>query len=96
MEKRYCEKCGRPLDHDDKEYCKGCYDYKNDCMYEQEEQEDESIYRNNGLGIALKFIGAIEIIVGVIAGIMLFEDEFAVGLTVIAVTIVSGLLVAGI
>lgn len=96
MEKRYCKKCGRPLDHDDIEYCKGCYDYKNGRMHEEKIVENERLDKSNGLGTALKVISAIEIIVGIIAGIILFEDEFTIGLTVIIATIVSGLLVAGI
>lgn len=97
MEKRYCKKCGRPLDHDDKEYCKGCYDYDNKELYVQnDDKEDSYTNRSNGLATALKFVAMIEIIVGVIAGIVLFENEFFIGMSVLIATVVSGLLIAGV
>lgn len=40
MEKRYCKKCGRPLDRGDVDYCRGCI--------EEENEESYLEYKNQG------------------------------------------------
>ena len=41
MEKRYCKKCGRPLDRGDIDYCRGCF--------EEENEESYSAYKNKSI-----------------------------------------------
>ena len=50
MEKRYCKKCGRPLDKGDIEYCRGCFEEENEQNVEEYQQkqylEKENSYTN--------------------------------------------------
>ena len=50
MEKRYCKKCGRPLDKGDIEYCRGCIEEENEQNVEEYQQkqylEKENSYTN--------------------------------------------------
>ena len=50
LEKRYCKKCGRPLDKGDIEYCRGCFEEENGQNIEQYQQkqyaEKENSYTN--------------------------------------------------
>lgn len=57
---------------------------------------DESGNRNNGISIALKLIGIIEIVGGIISALSLFEDEFWLGLGILVGAMVTGMLIVGI
>lgn len=82
MEKRYCKKCGRPLDRGDIDYCRGCVEEKNGQTVEQYQQkqysEKEKSYTNTvaskfSLVVSImKFLGYGATIIGFIA---LFSNE---------------------
>lgn len=61
MEKRYCKKCGRPLDKGDIDYCRGCTNHENKVQkttYTNMVANDFNIWsRNvNGIGIIISII----------------------------------------
>lgn len=57
---------------------------------------DESDNRNNGISIALKLIGIIEIVGGIISALSLLNYKFWLGLGILAGTIATGMLIMGI
>jgi len=46
MEKKYCKKCGRPLDKGDIDYCRGCFEEENGQSY-SEYQKNLQYDKNN-------------------------------------------------
>lgn len=50
MEKRYCKKCGRPLDKGDIEYCRACFEEENgqtiNQYYQKQHSDKENSYTN--------------------------------------------------
>lgn len=47
MEKRYCKECGRPLDRDDIDYCKGCVEKENEESYSEYQNKIEDKKENS-------------------------------------------------
>ena len=50
----------------------------------------------NGISLALKVIGVISIIAGLITGFILFEDEFFIGLAILIGSVITGTLILGV
>lgn len=106
MEKKICENCGRPLDRGDIKYCKLCVEDKDYYKNKEEIARNKEYYSNNtsnSTATAVKIIGWLEIIGGVILGIILgnvFENrygDFNFGACVgaIAGSIITGVFILG-
>ena len=79
MEKKYCKKCGRPLDKGDIDYCKGCFEEENGKSYNEYQRnlqnEKENSYTNivaNDLKTWSRNFNIIGIIISLIIVISIF------------------------
>lgn len=98
MEKRYCKKCGRPLDRGDIDLCRGCIELaEKGQTYEeyQEEHKTEECYTNNKVALAIKIIAIIGAVLGIIYGCTLFDSAYTeeLGVIYIVVSIISAVFV---
>lgn len=95
MEKRYCKKCGRPLDRGDIDLCRGCVE-DNGQTYEEyrEEHKTEEYYTTNNVAGTIKGLAVISAILGIIASIIIgFSiDSFVTGLIGCVIAVLSVLL----
>lgn len=79
MEKRYCKKCGRPLDRGDVEYCRACFQEQSgeavEHDYQKQYSENENSYTNR---VARSFkdwsksVNVLGIIIAIILVIIVF------------------------
>lgn len=79
MEKRYCKKCGRPLDKGDIDYCRGCFEEENGKSYSEYQKnlqyEKNNSYTNivaNDFRVWSRNVNILGIIIAVIFVAMVF------------------------
>lgn len=76
MEKRYCKKCGRPLDRGDIDLCRGCIELDGQPYEEhREEQKKEEYYTSNNVAGAIKGLAVTIAVIGIIASVIIGLDS---------------------
>lgn len=79
MEKKYCKKCGRPLDKGDIDYCRGCFEEENGQSYSEYQKnlqyDKNNSYTNvvaNDFSVWSRNVNILGIIIAVIFVAMVF------------------------
>lgn len=89
MEKKYCKKCGRPLDKGDIDYCKGCFEEENGKSYNEYQNDLQKEKENSYTNIVAKTLKAWSKnfnIIGIIISIIVVG--FAIEYSTQAVTLI--------